>query len=73
METSGKNTGKANDAAKELRRTLLGFDEINRLDAPDKSSGSGGSGGGGGAGASGAGALAFTEQPISSSAYDFPK
>lgn len=68
---AAKNTGKANDAAKELRRTLLGFDEINRLDAPDKSSGSGGSGGGGGTGASGAGALAFTEQPISSSVENF--
>lgn len=68
---AAKNTGKANDAAKELRRTLLGFDEINRLDAPDKSSGSSGSGGGGGTGASGAGALAFTEQPISSSVENF--
>lgn len=28
---------KSNKQAKELRRTLLGFDEINRLDAPDKS------------------------------------
>lgn len=27
----------SNKEAKELRRTLLGFDEINRLDAPDKS------------------------------------
>ena len=35
----------ANKAAKDLRATLLGFDEINRLDAADKGSGSGGSGG----------------------------
>lgn len=68
---AAKNTGKANDAAKELRRTLLGFDEINRIDAPDKSSGSGGSGGGGGAGSSGAGALTFTNQPFSDAVENF--
>ena len=68
---AAKNTGKANDAAKELRRTLLGFDEINRLDAPDKSSSSSGSGGGGGTGASESGVLTFTRQPISSSVEDF--
>lgn len=38
--------GGANKAAKDLRATLLGFDEINRLDAADKGSGSGGGGGG---------------------------
>ena len=68
---AAKNTGKANDAAKELRRTLLGFDEINRLDAPDKSSSSSGSGGGGGTGASESGVLTFTRQPISSSVENF--
>lgn len=68
---AAKNTGKANDAAKELRRTLLGFDEINRLDAPDKSSGSSGSGGGGGAGSSGAGVLTFTNQPFSDAVENF--
>ena len=68
---AAKNTGKANDAVKELRRTLLGFDEINRLDAPDKSSGSGGSGGGGAGGSSGAGALTFTNQPISDAVENF--
>lgn len=39
-----KNLGGAGAAAKELRRTLMGFDEINRLDAPDSPSGGGGSG-----------------------------
>ena len=68
---AAKGANNANKAAKELRRTLLGFDEINRLDAPDKGSGSGGSGGGGGGGSSGGGELAFSEQPISSSVKDF--
>lgn len=36
--------GSAKSAADDIRRTLLGFDEINRLDLPNKSSGSGGSG-----------------------------
>ena len=45
-------TGAANDSAQELQRTLMGFDQINKLD--DKSSsGGGGSGGGGVGGASG--------------------
>ena len=66
-----KGANNANKAAKELKRTLLGFDEINRLDALDSSSGSGSSGSGSGSGASGAGALAFSEQPISSSVKDF--
>lgn len=35
----------ATESAKELKRTLLGFDEINRLDAPDNGSSSGGGGG----------------------------
>lgn len=39
--------GGASASAKELQRTLMGFDEINKLDNPD--SGSGGGGGGGGA------------------------
>ena len=68
---AAKGANNANKAAKELKRTLLGFDEINRLDAPDKGSGSGGSGGGGGGGASGAGALTFTNQPISDAVENF--
>lgn len=32
------NTAKATENVKELKRTLMGFDEINRLDAPDKDS-----------------------------------
>lgn len=61
------STGDANKAAKELKRTLLGFDEINRLDDADKSSGSGGGGGGGGGSGSGSTGLEFSEQQITSS------
>lgn len=68
---AAKGANNANKAAKELKRTLLGFDEINRLDAPDSGSGSGGSGGGGGGGSSGAGALTFTNQPISDAVENF--
>ena len=51
-----KNLGSATKSAKELRNTLLSFDEINRLDAdtPSSSNGSGGSGSGG-SGGSGSG------------------
>lgn len=42
MDSVKDSAGGASKAAKDLRATLLGFDEINRLDAPDKGSGSGG-------------------------------
>ena len=47
----GSSAGGANDSAKELQRTLMGFDKINKLD----SNSGGGSGGGGGGGAGGGG------------------
>lgn len=47
----GHSIGKATDKAKEFKRQLMGFDEINNLTAQ----GDGGSGGGGGGGASGGG------------------
>lgn len=53
-----KNLGGAGKAAKELRRQLMGFDEINRLDAPSDPSG-----GGGGADASAWNNM-FEESPI---------
>lgn len=40
-----KSAGGANKAAKELRKTLLSFDEINKLDAAETGSGAGGGGG----------------------------
>ena len=51
--TSWGGAGKAaGGAAKELKKTILAFDEINKLN--DNSSGGGGGGGGGGSGAMGA-------------------
>lgn len=70
LDDLGNSASGANKAAKELRNTLLGFDEIERLDWEPESSGSGGSPTGG----SGAGnnyELMFTEQPISSMVADF--
>lgn len=70
LDNLGNSASGANKAAKELRNTLLGFDEIERLDWEPASSGSGGSPTGG----SGAGnnyELMFTEQPISSMVADF--
>lgn len=40
-------TGSAAKAQKELNNQLLGFDQLNRLDAPEESSSGGGGGGGG--------------------------
>lgn len=57
----GDSAGSANDSAKELQRTLMGFDKINKLDS---NSGSG-SGGGGGAGGGGGGGGGFDLVPIS--------
>ena len=45
-------TNAANDAAKEYKNTLLGFDQMNILNAADSSSGSSGGGGAAGGGAS---------------------
>lgn len=59
---AAKSVGSAaKGAAKEIR-TLLGFDEINKL---EDSSGGGGGGGGGGGSSGGVGAL-FEERPINS-------
>lgn len=46
------STGDATANAKEYKRTIMGFDELNVLDSQDDGSGGGGSGGGGGGGAS---------------------
>lgn len=65
---AGDAAGGAADKAERLQRTLMGFDEINKLD-DNPSSGSGGSGGGGGAG-SGAGDL-FTTETVTNQFADF--
>ncbi|HCT93009.1 MAG TPA: hypothetical protein DF613_16745 [Lachnospiraceae bacterium] len=68
-KTAGSADG-ANKAAKDLKRTLLGFDEVNKLG--DDSSGFGSSGsGGGGAGTNGADM--FTTETVNSQFADFAK
>lgn len=52
LDGIGGSASGANDSAKELQRTLMGFDKINKLDS-DSGGGSGGGGGGGGAGGGG--------------------
>ena len=59
---AGKSVaGSASSAAKDIKRTLLGFDEINQLTKP----GSSGGGGGGGGGSFGTGSgIQFEEKPL---------
>lgn len=52
LDGIGGSASGANDSAKELQRTLMGFDKINKLDS-NSGGGSGGGGGGGGAGGGG--------------------
>lgn len=61
--SAASGLGNANDAAKELKRTLMGFDQINKLDDPTKSSGSGSGSGGSGSGGTSGGDY-FTTVPI---------
>lgn len=49
MGAYGSSADKAAKATEKARKTLMGFDEINKLDDKDDSSGSGGGGGGGNA------------------------
>ena len=60
----------AKDAADELKKSLMGFDKINKLDDPN-SSGSG-SGSGGGAGGADYGGM-FTTETVSTGISDFAK
>ena len=62
----GNSADKTNNKYKELKRTLLGFDEINKLNDESSSSSNPSSGGSSGGSNLAGGALAFTEQPISS-------
>lgn len=50
---TGNKAGKAAKQVEELKRQLMGFDEINKFNETSSGSGSGGSGGGGGGGAGG--------------------
>ena len=62
----GDSAKGANDDAKELQRTLMGFDKINKLDGENKNAGSGA-----GAGSPGAGAGGFSLVPISDKANEW--
>lgn len=61
-----KSADRANNSAKTLKNTLMGFDEINKLDDDSGSGGSGGSGGGGSAGS-------FDMVPVENAYADFAK
>lgn len=50
---AGNKAGKAAKQVEELKRQLMGFDEINKFNETSSGSGTGGSGGGGGGGAGG--------------------
>ena len=67
LNATGDAAGNAADNAERLQRTLMGFDQINKLD-DDSSSGSGGSGGSGGG--AGAGDL-FTTETVTNQFSDF--
>ena len=62
---AAKGSKKASKAAKEYQRTLMGFDQINKLDDKDKS-GAGAGGAGGGAGGAGGLGNMFDTVPIDS-------
>jgi hypothetical protein len=66
-DASKKASGSAKKAADEIKRTILGFDEINKLNDPNKNGGSGG--GGSGSGSSGAGM--FETRTIDSAVSSF--
>lgn len=53
---AGNKAGKAAKQVEELKRQLMGFDEINKFNETSSGSGTGGSGGGGGGGGAGGGA-----------------
>lgn len=57
------SAGRANAAAKELQRTLMGYDEINKLN-PDSGSGGSGGGGGGSGGSGDSGGIMFTTEAV---------
>ena len=68
-DNAAGSAGNAADAADKLKKSLMGFDEINKLD--DANSSSGGGGGGGGDGGGGAGAGGFTTETIDTGISNF--
>lgn len=67
-DNASDSVGKTNDKVKELKKQLMGFDELNILNAPDDDSDSG-SGGSGGSGGGGGGSIGDISLPQ----YDFLK
>ena len=67
----GHDAQDANDSVKELKRTLLGFDEINRLDDKTKTVSKGSNGKDATGYYAKEGAMSFAEMPISSSVENF--
>ena len=63
------STDKASAAAEKYKRTVMGFDELNKLDDQSSSSGSGGGGGGGGGGGD-TSAIQFVDEAIGSDMVD---
>ena len=66
---AAKNSKKANKAAKEYQSTLLGFDQINKLES-NKGSDAGGTGGAGGGAGGGVGGM-FETVPVDSQVSQF--
>jgi len=70
-DKAAKGSDNAKKSAEELKKTLMSFDKINKLDDPDSSSGSG-SGGSGGSGAGGKDYSGmFTTEQVSTGISDF--
>ena len=70
-DKAASGSDKARKSAEELKKTLMSFDKINKLDDPDSSSGSG-SGGSGGSGAGGKDYSGmFTTEQVSTGISDF--
>lgn len=71
-DSAGKSaSGAAKKAKDELKKTILAFDEINKLNEPNKSSGGSGGGGGGAGGGGGGYGDMFEERPIDQAISDF--
>lgn len=70
---AAKNSKKANKAAKEYQKTLLGFDQINKLESNNDTGGAGDGGAGGGGGAGGLGGGMFETVPVENQVSDFVK
>ncbi len=68
-DAAGSAAGGAADNAERLQRTLMGFDQINKLD--DDTGGGGASGGGSGGGAGGSAGDLFTTETVENQFSDF--